>query len=265
MTWASPFIVALVLLYSLYAFPHDYAYSRSALPYAPEVVSFALEVTYGIAYATVSCLGAWEAGRLRRDDVRHLAPVRSRYRTASALLFPVVVTGWLMLFLSIALALLQEGVVPTFDSLPLVAMAAGLVVAHSVIGFALGLFVPSLIASPVLAVGVFFTVSGAVATAEPWPRHMTGAYPAFLGYGELATWTSIAAHLMPTGGLAVGLALLWLARPGAPHWVRLTVPTLACVLVAASVLGAYRIVRDWGPQPPVSHARVAAFPSGEGP
>ncbi|MEU3192672.1 hypothetical protein ABZ686_18995 [Streptomyces sp. NPDC006992] len=266
--WASPFVVGLTLFYAVHVFGIDYPASRSVLPYAPEVVSFALEPFYGLTYAVVSALSAWEAGRLQQDGVWLLAPVRTRFRIAAGSLWPVLALGWSMPALAAGLALAQEGVAPTLGALQLPAMAALLAVAHCVIGFSAGHLMPRLIAAPLLAVGVFYLVAFAGAgqfsdTDANWSRHLSGAYSGFLAFGELATWSSLAAQALPTVGLAAGIALLWCGRRTAA--ARGVVVAAACLVTAVASGAAYRTASAWGVSAPVERADLSAHCAGEQP
>ncbi|MET9863804.1 hypothetical protein ABZY93_31710 [Streptomyces smyrnaeus] len=257
--WASPLVVALALFYAVHVFGIDYPASRSVLPYAPEVVSFALGPFYGLTYAVVSALSAWEAGRLKQDGVWRLAPVRTRFRIAAGVLWPVLALGWLMLALAAGLALAQEGVAPTLGSLQLPAMAAVLALGHCVIGFAVGRLAPRLLAAPLLAVGVFYLVAFAGAgqfsdTGANWSRHLSGSYSGFLAFGELATWSSLAAHVLPTVGLAVGTGLLWCGSRSTV--TRAGAVVAACLVTAGTSAVAYRIASDWEEAPPTTRAQL---------
>ncbi|MET7638152.1 hypothetical protein [Streptomyces sp. NPDC005438] len=266
--WAAPIVLGLSVFYAVHVFGLDYPYSRSALPYAPEVVSFALEPFYGLGFAVVAALSAWEAGRLGKDGVWELAPVRSRYRVAFQALWPVLVLGWLMLLVAVGAALVREGVAPTLDALQFPCLAALLDVAYCVIGFAVGLWVTRLIAAPLLAVGVFYLVAfaGAGQFSEggaDWTRHLSGSPSGFLSYGELATWSSLAAHLLPAAGVAAGLALAW--GPGRTGLVRATAVVAACAVAVGAFATAYRLAADWGATAPVARARVLVDCAGEAP
>ncbi|UNS95089.1 hypothetical protein MMF93_00385 [Streptomyces tubbatahanensis] len=264
--WASPLVIAFTLFYAVHIFGVDYPDSKSALPYAPEVVSYALQPFYGLTYAVVSALSAWEAGRLTQDGVWRLASVRSRLSIAAGALWPVLALGWLMLALAAGLALAQEGVAPTPGSLQLPAMAAVLTLGHCVIGFTVGRLAPRLLAAPLLAVGVFYLVAFAGAGqfsdgGANWSRHLSGSYAGFLAFGELATWSSLAAHVLPTIGLAAGLGLLWCGSRST--LTRVIAVVAACLVTAGASTTAYRIASDWEETPPTTRAHLPTACAGE--
>ncbi|NGO70879.1 hypothetical protein [Streptomyces boncukensis] len=249
--WASPLALGLVLYYFFRFFQDDYEVIKGEITYAPEIVSLALDPTYALAYAAASCLAAWESGRLKRDGVWAGAPARSRYRIAAHALFPVLVLAWAMLVLPVLLALAREGVAPTWACVPLPAMTLLVATAHCAIGFGVGAVVPRLLAAPLLAAGVFYGVASSASSGERlWPRHVLGQYSRVLTFGEHTTWTSLAPHVLFAGGLAAGVALLWV--PARNRHLRSAVPALACAVALAGTLTAYSIAKDWGASAPVS-------------
>ncbi|MGH3312127.1 MAG: DUF7224 domain-containing protein [Streptomyces sp.] len=173
--------------------------------------------------------------------------MRSRTRIAVDALLPVLILAWLMLVLPVGVGLIQTGVAPTAASLTLPAMAMVVSAAHVVIGFAVGLVVPRLIAAPVLAVGVFFTVASSWSSGTSfWPRHLSGQYPTGLDFGELPTLASLVPHVLFAGSIATGLVLLLLLRQMA---LRLL---LAIAVIVAGTVTSYAMVDSWGPHPELS-------------
>ncbi len=243
--WAAPFVLAVVLFYYFVVtqdilFEDDYGY-------APTLVTTALLPMYAFSYAVSASLAVWESGRLAKGAVWHLAPARSRYRIAAGVLAPVVGLAWLMPLLSAGLALAQGAALPTLGSLPPLLLALTLCVAHAVIGFAVGRHVPRVVAAPLLGSLVWIVVATSWSTGAFWRRHVMGQYPEELGFGEVPTALSMVAHLLPAGGLAAAVALLW--SPVRQLALRLVLATALTVVCATS---AYSITRDWGPRVPVS-------------
>lgn len=255
--WAAPFAVALTLFvyYAISAEPASESYG-----YAPTLVAGSLSPLYPFAYALAAALGAWESGRLTSVPVWRLAPTRSRYRVAADALWPAILLIWLMLALPVVLALIQEGAAPTWESMRPLGLAMLVTAAYTVIGFAVGLRFPDGAAAPVLAVVVFLLVATAVAVQIFWWRHLAGRYPHVPEFGEAATWTSMAAHALPTVGIACALVVLWL--PLARGGVRVL---LGVGVVAICVSGAYVLVKDWGAEPPVARGHAPMTCVGEGP
>lgn len=256
--WVAPFAVALTL-FVYYTVSADPA-AEVGYGYAPTLVAGALSPLYPFVYALAAALGAWEAGRLTSVPVWRLTPTRSRYRLAADVLWPAVALVWIMLVLSAVAVLLQEGVAPTGESLRPLGMAMLVAAAYTVIGFAVGVRFPEGAAAPVLAVFVFVLVATAVATQVNWWRHLAGRYPHTPEFGEAANWASMAAHALPTVGVALALALLWL--PLSQAWGRVAVGAGVAVVCVA---GAYLLVKDWGPAPAVARGHVPMSCMGQDP
>ncbi|MFH9068670.1 hypothetical protein [Streptomyces alboflavus] len=255
--WAAPPALGLVLFYFHVSFSRDYEFTRGDIPYALETVSFVLDPLYALAYATASSLAAWESGRMNRAGVWASAPARSRHAIAAHTLLPVLVLAWAMLLFPVGLGLLSEGTALTPDCAPLLIMALFVAAAHGVIGFAVGLVVPRLVAPPLLAAGVFYGVASSASSGERmWPRHVSGAFSTVLSFGERTTWTALAPQFLFTGSIALGLALLGVTARN--RGVRTAVPVLSCVVALTGTLAAYDIAEGWGHTAPLSvgHARM---------
>ncbi|RMI34769.1 hypothetical protein [Streptomyces triticirhizae] len=239
--WIAPLALGLILFYYVAvgqenAFRQDYGW-------APTLVSAPLEVAYAFAYGVTAALGAWESGRLRRAAVWELAPARSRYLVAAQVLLPVVGLGWLMLCLLVTLALARAGVVPTPVSLGPLVLGLVLCGAHAVVGFAVGLRAPAVVAAPVLAVLVWLVVATSRATDVPWRRYTLGQYGVTLEFGETATVGSLVAQALPTVALALAVAALWLPLR------QLLAAALALTVLVAGAGVAHAMTRDWTTDP----------------
>ncbi|WP_189545541.1 DUF7224 domain-containing protein [Streptomyces gelaticus] len=165
-----------------------------------------------------------------------------------------------MLVLPVSLALGSAAALPTPASLGPLLMAMGLCVAHAVIGFAIGLFVPRAVAAPIMAALVWVLVAFSWSTDAFWVRHVSGQYPTSLMFGELASYGSFAPHLLFTGGIAAGVAALWL--PLRPKAIRAALAAATAVL--CPVL-AVQSVQDWGPNPPLLAGQAAMSCAGKAP
>ncbi|WP_320776465.1 hypothetical protein [Streptomyces sp. CRN 30] len=240
--WAAPVALMLPVFYFIVGHGDLEAYHG----YAPSVVSHTLLPDYSFAYAVVSGLSAWESGRLVLARVWESAAARSRYRIALDVLAPVVVLGWLMLLLPVAMALIVAHSAPTPAALRPLALALLMCVAHAVIGFGIGLRVARFVAVPLLLVIVWVLTAFSVTYDEMWPRHLSGRYPMGLEFGEVTSMISLVPHILLTGGLALGVALLWSRRATA-----VLRSTLAAVIAVGGIWGAYAMVHDWGHNAPV--------------
>ncbi|MDX2832938.1 DUF7224 domain-containing protein [Streptomyces scabiei] len=255
--WAFPFAITLSLFYY---FAGNARPPTNALGFAPAITSTPILTLYAIAYAFAISLAAWESGRLRSAGIWSLAPTRSRYRVAANALLPVLLTSWTVLVLPTILALAQTTTLPTLDSLRLLGMALTLCVGHAVCGFAVGLRLSPVVAAPVLAVATWVAVAFTWTIDPPWIRHVSGQYATDMMFGEVPRLISLAPPLLLTGGIAVGVALLWL--PVRSRAVRVL---LACAVAVAGPLGAYSMARDWSYNPPLLTGQAESRCLGEAP
>lgn len=216
-------------------------------------------VLYALAYAASAALGVWESGRLRKAHIWESLPSRSRYRVAANVLFPVVLLSWLVLLLPPAVSLVRAGTAPSLGSLRLPVMGMLIVVAHAVVGFAIGSVLPRLIATPVVAVVDWVAVAFTRATQPYWIRHVSGQF-ADVGFGEMPRFVSVAAPVLLAGSVAAGLMLLWL--PFGPRVLR---AVLALGVAAAGVLGAQHLARDWPHTPPMATGQAPVDCTGVNP
>lgn len=254
--WASPFVIALTLLYY---FAGQSASPASYLGYAVTLVADPLRTLYSLAYATAASLAAWESGRIRKSGVWDLAPARSRFRVAANVLLPVLLLAWSVIALPAALALARAGVLPSAGSLRLPLMAALLCVFHAVIGFSVGLYVSPIFGAPITAVVIWVLVAFSRAVLPYWIRHVSGQYGP-LSFGELPAYESIAPPLLLAGGLAAGLAMLW--SPLKPVLAR---SIAACVLMVGGPLSAYGMTANWPHTPPLVVGAAPMACSGQAP
>ncbi|CAM5297853.1 hypothetical protein STENM223S_05675 [Streptomyces tendae] len=254
--WAGPIVLALTLLYYLVG---ETAPLSSYHNYAPSIVAEPLKTLYALAYATAAALSCWESGRLRNARVLALAPARSRYRIAFNAVAPVIALSWLVLLLPAAVSLARSATLPTLDGLRLPLAGLVLCVAHAVLGFAVGCWVPRIIATPIVAVADWITVAFTRAVLPYWPRHVSGQFGS-VGYGEVPDLVTAAVPVLLAGGVAVGLLVLWL--PFGPRTARAVV---AAALAVAGVLGAYRTASGWSATPPLTSGNVAMVCAGQAP
>jgi hypothetical protein len=254
--WAAPAVLLLTLLYYLVG---ETAPLSTYYHYAPSIVAEPLKTLYALAYAVAAALSCWESGRLRSARIWALAPARSRYRIAANVLAPVIVLSWTVLLLPPTISLLRSATMPTFDSLRLPVTGMMLCVAHAVLGFAVGCWIPRVIATPILAVADWITVAFTRAVLPYWPRHVSGQFGS-VGFGEVPSLVTAAAPLLLAGGIAAGLMVLWL-----PYGWRVLRVAVAATVAVGGVLGAYRTASDWSATPPLTAGNVAMTCAGSAP
>ncbi|WJV48579.1 hypothetical protein [Streptomyces flavofungini] len=251
--WLSPVCLAIVLLYFFKSLHEDPGYTEllDGPKWAPALMATALDPYFWFAYAVAAALGAWEAGRLKKDQVWLLAPARSRYRVAAETLLPGVLVGWMMLLLPVVMALAEARIWPTLNSLPLLGMGWFLVCAHTTIGFTIGLWVHRAISAPLLGAAVLYLVGWSASDGERmWPRHISGQYPGGLLFGELVPFTSIWPHLLFAGAVAAFCVLAWTTLRS--RWARIALRVTAGGTTLAVMAVCVAHVHSWGAVSPLS-------------
>ncbi|MER7806889.1 hypothetical protein [Streptomyces sp900116325] len=254
--WAAPVVLLLTFLYYVVG---ETAPLSSYYHYAPTIVAEPLKTLYALAYAVAAALACWESGRLRSARIWALAPARSRYRIAANVLAPVIVLSWCVLLVPPAISLMRSATMPSLDSLRLPLAAMVLCVAHAIVGFAVGCWIPRVIATPILAVTDWITVAFTRAVLPYWPRHVSGQFGE-IGFGEVPDLVTAAVPVMLAGGVAAGLMILWL-----PYGWRVLRVVVAAAVAVGGILGAYRTAVDWPHTPPLTGGHVAMKCAGSTP
>ncbi|AZQ36821.1 hypothetical protein EJ357_28020 [Streptomyces cyaneochromogenes] len=238
---SSPFLLGLVLFYYL----GDAGPPPQNYGHAPTVVSFPLFYLCAFAYAAASALAAWESGSIRKFGVWHWAPQRSRYRIAAESLMPVVLVSWSMLVLPVSLALVETSTLPTLASLGPLFEAMVLCVAHAVIGFAVGLYLPRSVSAPVLAVTTWIVIAFTISLDPPWLRQISGLCFEYLMFGEALTFSALWPPILLAGGVALAVAVLWMKN-------RFVAIPVALAILLTGVVVSYNEVKDRGYFPPMA-------------
>jgi hypothetical protein len=246
--WACPFVLLLTLFYY---FAGQSTPLSAYHGYAPALVASPLMTLYALAYAVAAGLGAWESGRLKSARVWNLAPTRSRYAIACNVLIPIVLLSWLVLIVPISLSLIRAETLPTVDSMKLPIMAMILCVAHSAIGFSIGLLGPQVITAPITAVATWVLVAFSRAVQPYWIRHVSGQY-ADLSFGEAPSMTSLLVPVLFGAGIASAAVLLWL-----PTYKTGIKVVLALSVGTALTFSAYNIARSWPHDPPLVTGNIS--------
>jgi hypothetical protein len=240
--WAFPVLLALAIGYvSIYP-------TATSEPYGVALTA-AGGVTIAFLAPVAAALAAWEAGRLARGGWWTLPHVRPSAALALDAIWPIVLSCGLVLLAGMATRLLPAGlVVPDIR-----VIFVGLVVlfAHTVAGFAIGLWIPPVIAAATILVVDYLWMAMPRSLEPLWLRHLTGDFSSCCDVSaDLAPTAILGASLVAAGILAAGL--LMISTRGTAR--RLAIAAgFATVAVAAGALA----VRDLGPDP------VAARPESE--
>ncbi|GAA3119279.1 hypothetical protein ACFQ0X_17435 [Streptomyces rectiviolaceus] len=256
--WMSPVCLGIILVYFFQSLHLDPGYTGmyTEPKWGPSVVSRVLIAYYAFSYAIASGLGAWEAGRLKRDGVWSLSAARSRYRIAAEALLPGVAAGWLMLLIPLGMAFAEIGTWPTIDSLPLLGMGMILVCVHSIIGFAVGSRLNRIISAPLIAAVTYFLIGGSASRGETlWTRHLSGQFTAGLSFGEIAPLESLLPHILFSGSIAAACCVAWISAWGQLMRIAIRITAAAaCVGIMASCVAA---VDSWGAVSPLASGHAA--------
>ncbi|MFD0420517.1 DUF7224 domain-containing protein [Streptomyces parvus] len=237
----SPFLLGISLFYYF----GDASPPSQNYGHAPTIVSFPLFYLCSFAYAAASALAAWEAGTITKTGVWDWSPTRSKYRVAAEALLPTVCVAWAMLVVPVTLGLVTTATFPTLVSLGPLFMAMALCVAHTVIGFAIGLRLPRPVAAPVLAVVTWIVVAFTISLDPPWLRQLSGLCFEYLMFGEALTFSALWPPVLLLGGLAAALASLWSGK-------RVVTVPVALALVVVGTLVSFDEVKDRGYFPPIA-------------
>jgi hypothetical protein len=254
--WAAPVILLLTALYYVVG---EKAPLSSYYHYAPSIVAEPLQTLYALAYATAAALACWESGRLRSARIWALAPARSRYLIAANALAPVIVLSWLVLLLPPAISLARSATAPSIDSLRLPFAGMVLCIAHAILGFAVGCWIPRVIGTPIVAVADWVTVAFTRAVLPYWPRHVSGQFSS-IGFGEMPDLVTVGVPILLAGGVAAGLMILWL-----PYGWRALRVVVAAAVAVGGVVGAQRTASGWSAAPPLTAGHVVMDCTGSAP
>lgn len=243
--WAAP----LVFVLSWYIAGEEASNSVAHWGHATAVAAFVMPF-YAVACATCA---AWEAGRLKKAGAYRLAPVRGQAAIALSVLWPVLVLGVAAVGIALLRTRLEVGPAHDWPHLGVLAMCGYLLVAHTLVGFAVGLVLPRWLAPPLVLVGDYLAITMGVTVTNPWwLRDLSGWL-----WVESDPTTSVhptsltTPALWATGVLCAALTAVAVARMR----VRRPARSAAAGLAAAVVLGVFAVaavlpVRDWTGDPP---------------
>lgn len=236
-------MILLAMLYSL-----KYGPSTSD-PYA---VALSAAGTVTIAFVAPICaaLGAWEGARFRRAGWWSLPHVRSRAVIAASSAAPVIVAGSIAVAAASELQLVRAGLfVP---DVRLLALTIVVIAAHTLLGFAAGLWAPVVVAAPAALVVSFLWMAFPAAMDPLWLRHLNGSLSTCcMVQQDLALSAVAAAALVASGMIAAALVLI---VQQAWHRGRAVISILP--ILVAFVAGSV-IASPLGPDPAVARAAAA--------
>lgn len=204
--------------------------------------------------------GAWRAGALRRGGVLELGPSRTGLEIAAGRLVPVIGGTLGVLVFAVLIALLGAGRIVTAPDLRVVGMGAAVVIGDAVLGYAVGIRAPAVVAVPGTFVLLYLWMVFPQAFEPLWVRHLNGFSIECCGLrsdfdpGALVAPSLIAGALVVAGVLAAADGR-WLARRVIG----------ASIVVVVAVTGATRLVSHLGASPVTPRPAAELVCAGEGP
>lgn len=229
--WIAPVLLVLAIIYA------GAAPTRSE-PYPPALTAAGAFTLFIIAPVCAAC-AAWEGGRLRRPGWFTQPHVRSTITVALSSLMPVLVVGLLAISAAVTFKLLEAGA--TIPDVRILVVAFAVVVAHILLGFALGLKLPSVVAVPAILVLDYAWMVLPPALEPLWLRHLTGDLSSCCSVSTDLAPRASGAALVVACGLA-GTALVLMSR----HLNAIRV-ALAFVPVLLGMGVGVMLVRGMGP------------------
>ncbi|MDT3398111.1 hypothetical protein RKE29_15925 [Streptomyces sp. B1866] len=189
----------------------------------------------GYTAPAVAACGAWEAVRVRQSQVLQRAPARSATAVALSALVPTFVLGGLSVLLAVALFAPQAMGYPGGPSPAVIGLALLVVVAHTAVGYAVGLTLPGILAVPTAMVGSFVWMAYPSAMEVFWVRQLNGHnLTECCALDEVVAPRSLLAPALVAVGM-VAAAWIWTVRGRFSRPALLLAPA---VLAAAVVAGA---------------------------
>jgi len=238
--WLSPIILFLIVFFA-----------NDSLRPASTIYSLAFTVTgasevFLIAPFCAAC-AAWEGGRLRRAGWLRLPRTRTVFGFVLLPLAPTLVVGIVSLIVAV---LYQFRLAPAFlvPNFTVMAVACAVIIAHTVLGFAVGLHIRSVIAMPSILLLDYIWMVMPPAFNPLWLRHLTGAWTGCRDVTtSLDTRASLAVTLLSLG-FAVAAFLLARASLAERHFGAAMIPIILSVSVGIW------LVHSLGPDPVVPRA-----------
>lgn len=178
--------------------------------YAPDITSKGI-ASLGFVAPLCAALGAWEAGRLRRARWWDLPSVRHPAVIVALTQGPIVVAGVLAIVAATALGLVSSGVLLP-DVRPLV-VGVAVVTAHTLMGAALGRWLPVVIAAPAALLSSFAFIVMLRALDPMWLRYLGGlGIELCCGTGDDLAPGAVSGPLAAASGIIVASYVLLAAR-----------------------------------------------------
>ncbi|WP_215455588.1 hypothetical protein [Streptomyces sp. ATCC 21386] len=200
---------------------------------------------FAIAPVCAAC-AAWEAGRLKRAKVAQLGVARAQTAVIAQALAPVALLGLAAVVWSLLVVRVSMGSALDWPSTPVIAMITGVLIAHMLLGFAVGSMLPRLLAPALILVLDYLWMTLPPTFDTMWVRHLTGHLETGLPVTDRINPDSVIAPLILAAGVAAAGLLVAVANGRAR-----VVAALAGVLcVGLGGFFSHHLVAGWGPSAP---------------
>jgi hypothetical protein len=235
--WFSPLLIGLGVLFAIDLGPAVLA------PYPLQVTAVGAAALFMVAPLCAAC-AAWEAGRWRRAGWLTLPHVRAPLTRAVTVLAPTLLVGLVACSLALGVMMGRAGTFLLPD-LRVVAMACVGLLAYTLLGFAIGVHVPPVIATPTVFLVILLWM-GLPRTLEPlWLRHLTGVWALCCRIDADLAPQALAGALLVAGAVLAAAVALLLTPGRIVRWLVAAAPLLAGLAVGSA------LVRDLGVYPEV--------------
>lgn len=201
---------------------------------------------FALPFIAAACAGsaAWEAARLAKGRVFEQAPVRGPLAITVMVLLPVLTTGLIALLAALAMAAIAADVPFGIPHLGILAVAAAVLLANTLVGSVIGRIMPGVLAAPLALIGSFFANAYPASWNVFWLRHLVGGgLNSCCSVDTSVDDKALLGTVIFTSGVSVAALVLVRLRGRA-------IPlAAAATCVAGSLSLAWLFVRDLGPEP----------------
>lgn len=219
--WLSPVLIYVAVKYAL-MLP-----AAVSAPYPLALTTVSAWTIAIIAPVSAAC-AAWEGGRFRRARWTSLPHVRSWLVITSNVLLPALVVGWAALLAAVGFRFMDANAVGVPD-LRVVLIAAAIVAAQTLLGFAIGLRVAPVVAVPAVLIGGFTWMVVPSAVHPLWLRHLTGIWGTCCSPSQGLAPDAALGAVAVAGGMVITALLLIRRQAGMLGLWAATTPLLASV------------------------------------
>lgn len=249
--WIAPFLTLLAVAYAN-IFP-----DATSDPYPLALTATGAISVIWVAPICAAC-AAWEGERLRRAGWFVLPHVRRIATVVFTSLVIVLFVGFVSLGAAVAFKFLKADVV-TVPDLRVMLVAFLVIISQVLLGFAIGVRVPTVIAVPMALIVTYGWILLSAALSPPWLQHLTGVWTTCCSLETDLAWEAVAGSSIVACGFA-GSAFALLRQPF--NFIRVVV-SLAPVTLGFTI-GAV-LVNDLGTHPVVARDASVLICSSEQP